>query len=94
METTVKETTKKFIETYHHIRYCEIVIKPDGEIVKAIPSHIECLIKLLGLPRETIHQLMPISDSPISWLIRKTNCVSVWYDFQLLPYNELTTPHA
>lgn len=34
--------------------------------------------------------MMPISDSPISWLVRKTECVAVWYEHQLLPFKGIT----
>lgn len=90
MQKSLKEMTKNFIETYKHINYCEIIIKPNGEILEAIPSHIECLIKILGLPREAVQELIPISDSPISWLVRKTGCVSVWYHAQELPYETIS----
>ena len=90
MKQSLETATKRFIETYNHICYCEIIIKPNGEIVEAVPSHTECLIKILGLPRETIQELIPFSDSPLSWLVRRTNCIAVWYEFQELPSNEIT----
>ena len=90
MNIKLVQRTKEFIENYHHINYCEIIIHPDGTIEEARPSHIESLIRYIGLPREVINEMMPISDSPISWLVRKTECVAVWYKHQLLPFKEIT----
>ena len=90
MNIKLVQRTKEFIANYHHINYCEIIIHPDGTIEEARPSHIESLIRYIGLPREVIYELMPISDSPISWLVRKTECVAVWYEHQLLPFEEIT----
>ena len=90
MNIKLVQRTKEFIENYHHINYCEIIIHPDGTIEEARPSHIESLIRYIGLPREVINEMMPISDSPISWLVRKTECVAVWYEHQLLPFKGIT----
>ena len=90
MNIKLVQRTKEFIENYHHINYCEIIIHPDGTIEEARPSHIESLSRYIGLPREVINEMMPISDSPISWLVRKTECVAVWYEHQLLPFEEIT----
>lgn len=90
MNIKLVQRTKEFIENYHHINYCEVIIHPDGTIEEARPSHFESLIRYMNLPREVIYELMPISDSPISWLVRKTECVAVWYKHQLLPFKEIT----
>ena len=90
MNIKLVQRTKEFIENYHHINYCEVIIHPDGTIEEARPSHLESLIRYMNLPREVIYELMPISDSPISWLVRKTECVAVWYEHQLLPFEEIT----
>ena len=90
MNIKLVQRTKEFIENYHHINYCEVIIHPDGTIEEARPSHIESLIRYIGLPREVIEEMMSISDSPISWLVRKTECVAVWYEHQLLPFKEIT----
>ena len=67
MNIKLVQRTKEFIENYHHINYCEVIIHPDGTIEEARPSHLESLIRYMNLPREVIYELMPISDSPISW---------------------------
>lgn len=90
MNIKLVQRTKEFIENYHHINYCEVIIHPDGTIEEARPSHTESLMRYMALPREVIYELMPISDSPISWLVRKTECVAVWYEHQLLPFEEIT----
>ena len=90
MNIKLVQRTKEFIENYPHINYCEIIIHPDGTIEEARPSHIESLIRYIGLPREVINEMMPISDSPITWLVRKSECVAVWYEHQLLPFEGIT----
>ena len=90
MNIKLVQRTKEFIENYHHINYCEVIIHPDGTIEEARPSHLESLIRYMNLPREVINEMMPISDSPISWLVRKTECVAVWYEHQLLPFKGIT----
>lgn len=32
MNIKLVQRTKEFIENYHHINYCEIIIHPDGTI--------------------------------------------------------------
>lgn len=90
MNIKLVQRTKEFIENYNHINYCEVIIYPDGTIEEARPSHTESLMRYMALPRDIIYEMIPISDSPISWLVRKSECVAVWYEHQLLPFEGIT----
>ncbi len=74
-----------FIENHTHINYCEAIIHPDGSIEYARPSHVETLIRITGEDREVIYKKMPITASPIFWLIDYTRYISVWYDGYVKP---------
>lgn len=65
------------------INYFEAIILPSGEVVYAVPSHIEKLIQITGESREVIYDKMPITASPIHWLLDYTGCVSLWSAFHL-----------
>lgn len=74
----MKTDIKTFIENHHHINYCEAIIYKDGEIDYARPSHIENLLRITGEDREVIYEKMPMTASPIRWLVDYTKCLSVW----------------
>jgi hypothetical protein len=63
------------------INYFEAIILPSGEVQYATPSHIEKLMALTNEPREIILEKMPITASPIEWLIDYTGCIAVWKSF-------------
>lgn len=63
------------------INYLEVVILSNGEIQYAVPSHMEKMIVIIGEPREKLIEKMPITASPLEWLIEKSNCISVWSGF-------------
>lgn len=77
-----------YIKTTDYIGYCEIIIKPNGLIEMAQPSHTEKLIALTKKSREEIYDMMPMYASPIDWLVGYTNCVAVWYELYM--YSDLT----
>lgn len=68
-----------YIKQHKHICYCEAIVMDNGDIDDAVPSHIEALIKLTGLGRDKVWELMPITASPIEWLMNYTNTVCLWY---------------
>lgn len=78
-----KENVDEFIEAYEHIYYCEILIEPDGGIRRCIPSHQETL-KMLCEPLypdvDDVWDVIPL-DCPFEWMLDRTGCVAVWYDF-------------
>lgn len=75
-----KRSLDNFIREHHYIQYCEAIIYPDGEIEYANPSHVEALLRITGENRKVIDDKMPITASPIFWLIQYTKCVALWYD--------------
>ena len=87
----VKLDVDTFINQHNHIRYCEAIIYPDGKIAYANPSHVETLIRYIGIDRETIYNEMDIFDAPIVWLLNKTRCVAIWYDCYLVPNDKKIT---
>ena len=86
---TVKKVPKyaaeDFIANHNEICYCEAIINPEGLIGNIWISHTKSLIGEMGLTEDEVYEAMPISESPIHWLIRKTGCVAVWYNFALVP---------
>lgn len=73
-----------FIKNHKHINYCEAILFEDGSIDYAIPSHQEYLVaeymKRTGMSKEEVWEEIPITASPIDWLIDKTKCIIIWYD--------------
>lgn len=76
---------KDYIKNHKHINYCEAIIDIAGNIEDARPSHIEHLIRQTGLSREKIHELMPLTATPISWLVEYTQSIAIWYDYVCIP---------
>lgn len=80
-----------------YINYCEVVIKPNGIVEYAIPSHLYKLEALWGVPEEEwydggphrfeLMSKMPISCSPVHWLCGDLRCIVCWYNGVLLPLN-------
>lgn len=71
-------TADEFITQHNHINYCEAIIRKDGLIEYAIPSHTEALLRMTGEPKVVIYDKMSIYDSPIHWLISYTGHMPVW----------------
>lgn len=76
---------KDFVKNHNHINYCEVIILRSGEIEHANPSHTEKLIDLSKYEREELWNIIPITDSPMHWLIDKLGAVCIWYDFIISP---------
>lgn len=81
----MKKTIEQFIKEHVHINYCEALIDTTGMIWYATPSHFEALIQESGQTREWIDQEMPITASPLDWLVDYTRCVVVYTDFYKMP---------
>lgn len=66
------------------INYLEVIIKEDGEIVYAVPSHQEKLIELscekLGISRDELNDRCPQEYffDFLPWLTMQSGGVSVW----------------
>lgn len=66
------------------IDYLEVIIRPNGTIEYAVPSHMYKLMSVYENGKYSVEQIndMFIHDmmglSPIEWLCKKTGCISVW----------------
>ena len=74
------------IETHKKtfIDYLEIIIRADGTVEYAVPSHMYKLMSVFEDGKYSVEQIndMFIQDmmglTPIEWLCKKTGCISVW----------------
>lgn len=80
---------EEYIKQHNAINYCEAIIYPDGTIENAIPSHLEKLKKIANKPKKVLNKMMPITASPIEWLIGYTKCIAVWWG--LFKYDSITS---
>ena len=77
------------IETHKKtfVNYLEVIIREDGTVEYAVPSHQEKLIgiamKQLGLTRMQLYAMCPreYMFDVCEWLCKITNCISVWNDY-------------
>lgn len=84
------------IETHKKVfvDYLEIIIRVDGVIEYAVPSHQEKLIKIatekLGITKSQLFDMCPTEYlfDVCKWLCIITDCVSVWNDFYKGDLNE------
>ena len=64
------------------VNYFEVVIRPDGRIEYAVPSHqmkLEAICREMGIdPEEDCPQEMWLDY--MSWLLDQTGCVCAWTD--------------
>ena len=74
------------IETHKKtfIDYLEVIVRSDGTVEYAVPSHLYKLMSVFENGKYSVEQIneMFIQDmmglSPIEWLCKKTRCISVW----------------
>jgi hypothetical protein len=63
--------------------YCEVVIDPYGNIILAVPSHQETVIRYMmekeNMTREDVMNTIPASYSPHHLIIDKYQLITVWY---------------
>ena len=77
------------------VNYLEVVIREDGTVEYAVPSHQEKLIsiaiKKLGVTRKQLYDMCPreYMFDVTKWLCKITNCVSVWNEFYIGEPNEM-----
>lgn len=72
---------KDYIEQHDSINYCEAIVYPNGDIEDCVPGHVYKFMDVTGKSNEEIDKLMPITASPIHWLIGYTKCVGLWTRF-------------
>ena len=76
------------------VNYLEIIIRVDGVIEYAVPSHQEKLISIaiekLGVTKDRLYDMCPTEYlfDVCKWLCIITECVSVWNDFYVGELNE------
>lgn len=70
----------EYIKNHKHDYYCEIIIKANGMIELAQPSHTMKLVEISKESYETLCDKMPLNAGPVFWLVEYLNCVAVWYD--------------
>lgn len=77
-----------FIKQHNHIRYCEAIILPNGDIEYANPSHTYKLCEIYDSSKsiKEINSIIPLQCSPIDWLCRECQCVAVWYNMIMYDY--------
>lgn len=77
------------------VNYLEVIIREDGTVEYAVPSHQEKLIgiamKTLGVTRKELYDMCPpeYMFDVIKWLCEITKCVSVWNEFYMGEPNEV-----
>lgn len=78
--------------TKNFVNYLEVIIFKDGHIEYAVPSHqmklIDIYCKEKNISKDKLYEIIPLSDSPVSWIIHNTGLISVWYDF--IMYSTIT----
>lgn len=68
------------------VNYLEVIIKPDGTIEYAVPSHTKKLesifAELVGASEESVMRMCPEARwfDYLEWLTEMTGCISVWND--------------
>lgn len=73
--------------------YCEILIDNDGFIILARPSHYEALLEYYcnkeNITRDQAVENIPISYSPLHFIVDKYNIISVWYNSIIYSYDNM-----
>lgn len=78
---------KRHKETFSH--YLEAIIRPDGTVEYAMPSHTEKLLSIImekhNINREEALALCPpeFYCDYINWLVQESGCISLWTKFHL-----------
>lgn len=68
------------------ICYLEVIIRPDGTIEYAVPSHMMKLTEIYGKTSEEMFEDYYASGTvgtildPVEWICKQTGCISVWTD--------------
>lgn len=78
-------TKEDFAKQHNHIRYCEVIVLKDGSVEHAHPSHTHKLMNMSGYTQEKLWEMIPITDSPIHYLIDMLEVTSLWYDNLIAP---------
>lgn len=77
------------------VNYLEVVIREDGTVEYAVPSHQEKLIRIamdrLKVSRQELYNLCPPEYyfDVVKWQCMVSRCVAVWDDFYIGMPNEM-----
>lgn len=74
-----------FIARHDHINYFEAIVAPDGQLTYACPSHQEALIRITGLPRDVIWEIIRPEDDVMKKLMEITRCVPLYSNGYIRP---------
>lgn len=90
------------IETHKRlfVSYLEVIIKPDGTVEYAVPSHYNKLISIYGESHNmtfdeaydyfyNLHKVGIFVD--VDYLVRETKCVSIWFNGRIGEPNDAQT---
>ena len=85
------------IDVHQHTftHYLEVILREDGTIEYAVPSHQEKLIEIacnkLSVTREELYRMCPPEYylDVITWLTKETECIAVWNNYYMGGLNEL-----
>lgn len=73
------------------VHYLEVLIKEDGTVIYAVPSHQEKAIALacekLGVSRTELNDMCPREYycDFMNWLLKISGAIAVWEDFCIAP---------
>ena len=69
----------------------EGIVTPSGTVEVSFQSHLKSLVKHYGKSEQEVYKEMPVTASPLLWLMERTGCVPVYEQgYMLLPEMELT----
>lgn len=74
-----------------YVHYLEVIIKEDGEIEYAVPSHQEKAVRIacekLGVTKSELERMCPEEYyfDYLNWLLMQSNSVAVWEGLFLAP---------
>ena len=91
---TEKIDVDTFVKNHKHICYCEAIIFSSGEIAYVNPSHVDTLLREVDKDRDAAYAKIPITESPIEWLLNYTEAIAVWYNGYMLPMDKKVSKEA
>lgn len=72
-----------------YINYLEVIVRPDGTVEYAVPSHQEKLTQIImdetKMTKKQVWKRIPIFEDALEQLCSMSGCVSVWDDYIAVP---------
>ncbi len=69
---------------------CDVVVEKSGNVIYASWGHINKMIEISGESERDIFRKMPLSATPIRWMVDYTGCVSVHGSCYVVPTYGMT----